>query len=66
MWGPEKGWTDIVEGVEVEGCCADSGALTVRRDGRVRQRVGVMRSLAVRARSCRRVTSSPVAELCLA
>jgi hypothetical protein len=33
------------------GSCVDSGALAVRRGGRVRQRVGAMRSLAVWARS---------------
>jgi hypothetical protein len=55
-----------VEGVGFEVGVPHSGALTVRRDGRVRQRVGAMRSLAVRAGSWRRVTSSPIAELRLA
>jgi hypothetical protein len=47
MWGPEKGRTDIEEGVGFEVVVPHSGALAVRRDGRVRQRVGAMRSLAV-------------------
>ena len=42
MWGPEKGLTDIVEGVGFEVALPHSGALTVRRGGRVRQRVGAM------------------------
>ena len=42
MWGPEKGRTDIVEGVGFEVAVPHSGALTVRRGGRVRQRVGAM------------------------
>jgi hypothetical protein len=42
MWGPEKGRTDIVEGVGFEVAVPHSGALTARRGGRVRQRVGAM------------------------
>ena len=42
MWGPEKGRTDIVEGVGFEVAVPHSGALTVRRGVRVRQRVGAM------------------------
>jgi hypothetical protein len=42
MWGPEKGRTDIVEGVEFEVTVPHSGALTERRGDRVRQRVGAM------------------------
>jgi hypothetical protein len=42
MWGPEKGRTDIVEEVGFEGAVPHSGAHTVRRCGRVRQRVGAM------------------------
>jgi hypothetical protein len=37
MWGHKKGRTDIEKGVEVEVLCADSGALAVRREDRVRR-----------------------------
>jgi hypothetical protein len=41
-WVFEKGRTDIVEGVDYEVAVPHSGALCVRRGGRVRQRVGAM------------------------
>jgi hypothetical protein len=47
MWGPEKGRTDIVEGVEVEVVVPQSDALTVRRGGECDSVLAQMRSLAV-------------------
>jgi hypothetical protein len=45
-WGPEKDRLDMEEGVGFGVDVPHSGALTVRRGDRVRQRVGAMCPLA--------------------